>query len=269
MRADIFVKNLYFPDSHDVVGYKGQKFRSCSPPSFMRFPVSRVGTMLRSLFLTCLILSVFIPSLSAPTQLASGQELVFEDRFEGALKPGWEWLHDNAPCRRFVNNSLEILTEPFLSGEARNALVRPINFLLGTNGYANAVYRIETECYFLEKPTARDQQCGIYWIQNNKVIFRLFFANDNGKMYVYPGKVPVETPGGRLRLNITGRFVVAEFCPLNEKTFRRLYEGKINWTSNDRISLQCWGGQKSGATDENSQEQWARFRYFRVEKLDE
>ena len=225
--------------------------------------------MSRLASLSCLVLAVVLPSLSVCFQTAYGQEVLFEDRFEGTLMPGWEWIRGNAPCRRFVNNSLEILTEPFSSGEAHNALVRPLNFLRWQNGYAVGSYRIETECYFLEKPTARNQQCGVYWMQNNRVIFKLVFANVDGRMYVFPGKVPIETAGGRLRITVTGRNVVAEFASLNETSFRRVYEGRINSAPNDRISLQCWGGQGDDSVDGAELGQWARFRYFRVEKLSE
>lgn len=225
--------------------------------------------MFRSASLLCLVFSVCLPSLSVYAQTVCGQEVLFEDRFEGSLMPGWEWLRGNAPCRRFVNNSLEILTEPFSSGEARNALVRPLNFLRWQNGATVGSYRIETECYFLEKPTARNQQCGVYWMQNDRVIFKLVFANVDGKMYVYPGKVPIETPGGRLRMTVSGRNVVAEFSSLDETTFRRVYEGRINSLPTDRISLQCWGGQSDGSVNGTELGQWARFRYFRVEKLSE
>ena len=56
-------------------------------------------------------LSLVLLAESAWTEclpVARSQEILFEDRFEGTLKPGWEWLRSNAPCRRFVDNSLEI-----------------------------------------------------------------------------------------------------------------------------------------------------------------
>ncbi|MGI6401465.1 MAG: hypothetical protein ACOX0A_05055 [Thermoguttaceae bacterium] len=224
--------------------------------------------MLRSLVLMSLVFSVWAPFLSVGAQSVFGQEVLFEDRFEGRLMPGWEWVRGNAPSRRFVNDSLEILTEPFAYDEARNALVRPLNFFRWRNGCACGSYRIETECYFLEKP-APNQQCGVFWIQNRKVLFKLVFANVDGKMYVFPGKVPVETAGGRLRLTVTGRNIVTEFCSLNDTEFRRVYEGRIDCTPNDRISLQCWGAPLDGATVGGATGPWARFRYFRVEKLDE
>ncbi len=200
--------------------------------------------------------------------LVSGQEIIFEDRFEGALQPGWVWQRDNSACRRFVNNALEILTEPLFSGEARNALVRPLNFWRMQTGAAPETYRIETECYFLEKPTSQFQQCGVYWIQGNRVLFKLVFANDDGEMYVFPGKKPVKAPGGKLRITVTGRNIIAEFCPLNDKNFQRVYEGVINSSPYDRISLQCWGGQ-GASTNQTGAASWARFKYFRVEKVDD
>ncbi|MBQ9371544.1 MAG: hypothetical protein IJU03_05080 [Thermoguttaceae bacterium] len=198
--------------------------------------------------------------------LVSGQEIIFEDRFEGALKPGWVWQRENVACWRFVNNALEILTEPLFSGEARNALMRPLNFWGRQTEGAAESYRIETECYFLEKPTTQFQQCGMYWIQGNRVLFKLVFANDGGEMYVFPGKKPVKGPGGQLRITVTGRNIVAEFRPLNAKEFQHVYEGVINASPNDRISLQCWGGQNAGMNQPGAAS-WARFKYFRVERV--
>lgn len=214
---------------------------------------------------------VFIALLCARSPL-QGQEVLFEDQFEGSLKPGWVWLHENTSNRRFVNNSLEILTEPLFSGfsgVARNALVRPLNFLRMQNGRTTDAYRIETECYFLEKPTCQFQQCGVYWMQNDKVVFKLVFAYVDGMMCVLPGKFPVKSSGGKLRITVTGRKFVAEYCDLNEEEFRPVYEGFINPTAADRISLQCWGGRRPQGDwqDNDPAKRWARFAYFRVEKI--
>ncbi len=196
--------------------------------------------------------------------LAFTQEIVFEDRFEGSLKPGWVWLHGNSASRRFVNNALEILTEPFGDLEARNALTRPLNFLGLQNGRVASSYRIETECCFTQKPQAQYQQCGIYWLQNDRVIFKFVVENLDGKTYIFPGKAPIDSHGGRLRITVTGQNIVAEFSGLNETSFRRIYEGRIECGPNDKISLQCWNGPQDGRV----QDQWARFHYFRIEKLD-
>ena len=209
-------------------------------------------------------------TLCASSIAAFGQEVVFEDRFEGALQPGWVWLRENPACRRFVNNSLEILTEPlFAAGEARNALVRPLNFWRWQNGRATGSYRIETECYFLEEPTRQYQQCGVYWMRNNKPLFKLVFAKVDDSVCVFPGKTPVKTRGGRLRLTVSGQNIVAEFCPLGETTFQRVYEGRIDSRPTDRISLQCWGGAREAGADVNASSDWARFRYFRVETIED
>lgn len=224
--------------------------------------MSRFPFLTSSLFLACLLL------FTASARVASCQELVFEDKFEGRLTPGWEWLRGNAPCRRFANNSLEILSEPFVAGEARNALTRPLSFLRWQNGKAVYSYRIETECCFLEDCASLDQQCGVCWIQDDKIIFKLVFARADGRTFVYPGKVPIKTPGGRLRLTVDGRNVVAEFACLDETVFRRVYEGRLNSAPNDRISLQCWEERDDDAQDQTRCGRWVRFRYFRVEKID-
>lgn len=192
------------------------------------------------------------------------QEIVFEDRFEGSLKPGWVWVQGNSSNRRFVNNALEILTEPFGDREARNALTRPLDFVGFQNGRPLSPYRIETECCFINKPQTQYQQCGVYWLQNDRVIFKFVIENLDDKTYIFPGKTPINSYGGRLRITVSGQNIVAEYSGLNENSFRRVYEGRIESGPNDKISLQCWNGPKDGS----AQEQWARFHYFRVEKLD-
>ncbi|MDO5308768.1 MAG: hypothetical protein Q4G03_04680 [Planctomycetia bacterium] len=216
--------------------------------------------MLRFITLTFLIVVSGLFSL-----VATAQDVVFEDQFEGRLQPGWVWVHDNPARRRFVNDALEIFTEPFANGEARNALLRPLNFLRWQNGRLQYAYRIETECSFLEKPTEQYQQCGVYWLQNERVIFKLVFANIDGELYVFPGKAPLGVKnGGRLRIDVVGQNIVASFCPEDEKIFQRVYEGRINSTPNDRISLQCWNGPQASTPLDN----WVRFRYFRIERLE-
>ncbi len=209
--------------------------------------------MFRFLTLLCLIFAASSSSFA--------QEIVFEDRFEGSLKPGWIWLRENAVCRRFVNNSLEILMEPFGDGEARNALMRPLNFLRWRNGKTDGAYRFETELTFLEKPSAQFQQCGIFWLQNDRVVFKLVKEYIDGKTYIFPGKVPVDSNSVRLRVTVVGQNVVAEFCCAGESSFRRVYEGRIDAGPNDRIGLQCW----NGPVDDDRQ--WVRFHYFRVERI--
>ena len=209
-----------------------------------------------------LIACLFVVT-SLVNSTAFTQEIVFEDRFEGSLKPGWVWMRENSAYRRFVNNALEILTEPFSEREARNVLARPLSFLRGANEQEDCSYRIETECCFVTKPQTQYQQCGVYWIQNERVLFKLVFENVDGQMYVFPSKVPVNSQGGRLRLTVTGQYIVAEYCGQNETSFRRVYEGRIESAPNDKISLQCWNGPQKSA----NQDQWARFFYFRVEKI--
>jgi len=197
------------------------------------------------------------------------QEVVFEDRFEGALKPGWVWLRENTVCRRFVGDALEIKSEPFQNEEARNVLARPLNFLRWLNGRTESAYRIETECSFKKKPTTQFQQCGVYWMRGNRVVFKLVFVNIDGRTYVYPGKVPLNpnSQGGKLRITVRDRNVVAEFCDEDGTQFKRVYEGRIDASPNDQISLQCWNGPGSDKSDDG--EAWTKFQYFRVEKIDE
>ncbi len=183
-----------------------------------------------------------------------GQEILFEDKFEGNLKPGWSWLRGDTSAWRFAGNGLEIQVEPNDENEAKNVLVRPTDFI------GRGTVCIETELTFLSKPENQYQQGGICWLQNGRVIFKLVHELVDGKMYIFPGKVPVESDTVKLRILTCGNDIIAEFCNGGESSYRRIYEGKLGITRTDQISLQCWNGPRS-------RKHWMRFHYFRIIKV--
>ena len=205
-------------------------------------------------FLVFTLLSIILWPLS----LSLGQEVIFEDKFEGSLKPGWHWLRENPITRRFGNNSLEIQAEPFSENEAHNVLIRSAVFR------KQGKYQIETELSYSDTPTSQYQQGGIYWIQDDRVIFKLVHELVDGKMYIFPGKVPIESTSVKLRITVNNDNVTAEFCNAGENNYRCIYEGKIEPPKDtDRIGLQCWHGPKTGDRP------WLRFHYFRVIKVND
>ena len=182
----------------------------------------------------------------------NAQEVVFEDRFEGNLKPGWVWLRDNPIARRFANNALEIQVEPFAENEARNVLVRPADFL------GKGTFRIETQLTCVDHPCTQFQQGGIYWLQNGRVVFKVVQELVDGKLYIFPGKIPVDAETVNLRIICNGDNISAEYSQNGESSYRRIYEGKLNVSASDQVGLQCWHGPSG------DKKPWMRFHYFRI-----
>ena len=81
-------------------------------------------------------------------------------------------------------------------------------------------------------------------------------------MYVFPGKVPVDSNNVRLRMTISGTDVIAEFCVEGEGSFRRVYEGRLDAQNTDEVGLQCNGGPSDA-------EHWVLFRNFTVTRTDD
>lgn len=184
------------------------------------------------------------------------ESVVFEDDFNGNLKQGWAWRQGNPEGRRFAGGGLEIEVEPFAEGEARNVLVRPVDFR------GKGVFRVETKLTCLDKPEAQFQQGGLYWMQNGRVVFKLVHEFVDGKMYIFPGKIPVESTSVNLRIISNGDDIVAEFANDGESSYRRIYEGKLPKCDSDEIGVQCWHGPKDRAKPH-----WVRFQNFRIVKI--
>ncbi|MDD3586871.1 MAG: hypothetical protein PHQ75_06775 [Thermoguttaceae bacterium] len=193
--------------------------------------------------------------LLAGTFRIGAQEILFEDRFEGGVKPGWTWLRGNSASVRY-NKGLEIRNEAAPEDQASNVLCRRADFL------GRGSIRIETSVLQSTVPTRQYQQCGIFWRRSGAVVFKLVHELVDGKMYIFPGKVPVDSNNVRLRMTISGPDVVAEFCVEGEGTFRRVYEGRLDAQGTDEVCLQCNGGPADS-------EHWVLFHTFSVTRTDD
>lgn len=193
--------------------------------------------------------------LLTATVSAGAQEILFEDRFEGGVKPGWTWIRGNAACVRY-GKGLEIRNEPVSEEQANNVLCRRADFL------GRGAIRIETSIAHSTPPVRQYQQSGIFWRRSGAIVFKLVHELVDGQTYIFPGKVPVGSNAVRLRMTITGGDVIAEFCVEGESSFRRVYEGRLDAQSSDEVGLQCNGAPSEG-------EHWVSFRYFTVSRTDD
>ena len=218
-----------------------------------RFIETGGSVILKRHLLTWIFFAVFC-GLFFASNISAQERLVFEDRFEWGLQPGWRWLRENPQCRRFLGNALEIAAEPYSDTEAKNVLVRPADFR------GKGRFGVETKLTWVDPPTNQYQQGGIFWTQNGKVVFKLVCECVDGGVYIFPGKFPLQSDSVSLRIISDGDQITAEFRDGNNGEYRRVYEGRLDRTGNDEIGLQCWNG-----TPESSSR--VLFHHFRIEQL--
>jgi len=200
---------------------------------------------------------IFILFLLGPTLYVAAQDVPidFEEKFEGNLKEGWTWTRETPTAKRFVENKLEILMEPFADKEAKNILLRKAPKRLASQPYA---VELKFRC---QKPFVKQyQQVGIFWVQNDQVVFKFVREMIDGQIYVFPGKIPVSGDEINLKVVVNGENVVAEFQPEGETGYHRAFEGKLPApTENEQVGIQCWHGSEN-------EECWVRFKRFRIFK---
>lgn len=184
------------------------------------------------------------------------QETIFDDRFDGNLKPGWNWIRGNIANCKFSAEGLNIRTEPFMDREAPNVLCRRAEFI------KRGTVRLECLVRHCQPTDAQYQQGGIAWLQNGQIVFKLVHEQVDDRMFIFPGKIPCEAESVLLRLTINGDRLVAEYSTTDAGGFRRIYEGNINISENDDVALFCCNGPEN-------KEHWTNFRFFRILKVDD
>lgn len=197
------------------------------------------------------LLSLLLP-LSAVMQAAEFVP-VFEEPFEKELKPGWSWLRESPEKWKIADGGLEILMEPEHADNAKNVLWRK------APDRADGVWAVEVTITSKSEPTNQYEQTGIYWMQNGKLVFKFVKERIDGKVYVFPGKKPMDAKTVQLRLVVDGDKVVAQYRPDAQGEFLTAFEGPLPKPDGDQVGVQCW----HGPTDT---EHWIRFDDFKVLK---
>lgn len=181
--------------------------------------------------------------------------VIFEDVFTEGLAPGWRWLRENAENWRVRAGALEIRVEPGVADTVRNALVRP------APERTTRPYAVDVTVTNLAVPTNQYEQAGITWYQDGKPVLKLVKELIDGKLYIIPGKVPMEAQSVQLRLVVTTDSFVAQFRPDARGTFQTAATGKLPPPNKDEVSIQCYNGPADA-------EHWIRFDDFRVADLE-
>ncbi len=180
---------------------------------------------------------------------------VFADGFAGKLGEGWTWLRENPGAWRIAENALEIRVEPGVAQTVKNALLRP------APERAKGRFAIDVTITNLSPPTQQYEQAGITWYTDGKPVFKLVKELIDGKLYVIPGRKPLECNTVELRLIVSADRFTAQYRPEAKGEYLTAAEGKLAPGPNEQVSIQCYQGPPDA-------EHWIRFENFRITRLD-
>jgi hypothetical protein len=194
---------------------------------------------------------------TAATAGAEGGKVVFEDRFEGHLGPGWTWLRENPQAWRIREGGLEIRIEPGMADSVRNALVRP------APDRSQGRYAIEVTVRNLADKTEQYEQAGITWYSDRKPVFKLMKELVHGEgLIMIPSRTPMTNKMVELRLVVSADQYVAQYRPDAKGEFLTAASGTLEPASNEQVSIQSYHGPAD-------KEHWVRFERFRIVRLDD
>lgn len=184
----------------------------------------------------------------------SGEQIVFQERFDGELDGDWIWLRENPDCWRIANGGLEIAVEPGVAATVRNALVRPAPDRSG------GVYAIEVTIFNHTVPTQQYEQAGITWYQDGEPVFKEVKELVNEEVLIIPGGKAMPTQSVRLRLVVDSESWEAQYRPQGASEFSTAATGDLPPAADEQVSIQCYNGPPG-------EEHWIRFEDFCIVRL--
>lgn len=200
------------------------------------------------------MLFTLVLAFSAGWLAAAELEVVFEDPFDTKLAEGWTWLREDTKAWRLREGALEIRNLPGNAQTVQNAILRP------ALDRSRGTYVYEVTVTSLAVPTEQYEQAGITWYQDDKPVLKFVKERIDGKLYVFPGRVPMDKQTVTLRLVVGKERWVARFRPEGQKDFQTAAEGAMPSGEKDQVSIQCYHGP-------SDKEHWVRFDDFRILRM--
>ncbi|MHC4109647.1 MAG: family 16 glycoside hydrolase [Planctomycetota bacterium] len=184
----------------------------------------------------------------------SGEPVIFEDDFEGKPGEGWSWLREDPKTWRIKDEGLEILVQPGVANNVKNALVRQ------APDRSKGKWCFEVTVTNNTVPTQQYEQAGITWYNDGKPVFKLVKELVSGTVMMIPSRKPMPAKTVQLRLIVDGDDYIAQFRPDGKGEFQTAAKGKLPPQRDDQVSIQCYNGPPNA-------EHWIRFDDFRISKL--
>jgi len=201
---------------------------------------------------TLLIAAAFL--LFGASLPAAEPEVVFEDTFKGKLGDGWTWLRENKDAWRIKDDGLEIRVEPGVAHNVKNALLRK------APDRSKGTYAFEITITSHTKPTQQYEQAGITWYNKGRPCFKIVKELIGGKLFIIPGKKPMDAKTVQLRVIVAGNKLTAQYRPDGKGEFQTAGTKNLPPPGDDQVSIQCYNGPPDA-------EHWIRFDDFRILKM--
>ena len=193
---------------------------------------------------------LFVPAFFVHAE----EKVLFEEPFDVKLKDGWAWIREVPSDWRIREKALEIKMEPMPEGNrVRNILYRQ------PPKKEEGPFTVSVEVNVLQPYSNQFQQAGLYWMQGEELRYKFVMERIDGELFVFPGKVPIESEHVVLRWRVDDTKIISEFQPKATGEFRKAHEFTLPNRNNetDRIALQCWHGPANA-------ESWTQFRKFTI-----
>ena len=193
-------------------------------------------------------------------------EVLFEDKFESKLGPGWSWVRENPQGWRAGDGILEIRIEPGNmwgpENSGRNVLVRELPKTPGA---------LEISMTVENRPTEQYEQVDLVSYFDDSHMVKIGQERVDGKLTIVMGReegdrtrtiaiIPLETARVELKQVLEGGKVTGKFRPEGEEEWRVAGSGDLPGEGRPRIAIQCYQGPKD-------QERWAKISNFRIQAV--
>lgn len=193
-------------------------------------------------------------------------DLVFEDRFRGALGEGWTWIREDRAAWRIGPDGLEIRAQPGnmwgSANDAKNVLVRPVS--------QPGSGTIEVSVTVSNKPTEQYEQIDLVWYYDDSHMVKIGQEQVDGVLSVVMGReeedktrtiaiVPVDALSLDVRFLVSGGQIRGQFRPAGKDGWKDAGVCTLPVKGEPRASLQVYQGPPHV-------ERWARFNDFRIRR---
>lgn len=205
--------------------------------------------------------------VAASASLSWGDEVLFEETFNGKLKEGWSWRRENKTGWRIGTNALEIRVEPGNmwgpANDARNVLVRAL---------PDSRRPLELSVTISNTPTEQYEQVDLVCYYDDSHMVKIGFELVDGKRCIVMGReendrtrtiaiIPFEPTLVDLRLIMDGTTIRGSFRAAGAKEWREAGNCELPARGAPKLAIQCYQGPAKA-------EHWAKISNVTVRALD-
>lgn len=198
---------------------------------------------------------------------AEGQEVVFNDDFNGKLGEGWSWVREDPKAWRVTGDGLEVRIQPGNmwggANNARNVLIHPAP--------DPAKQPVEVSVTVSNRPTSQYEQVDLVWYYDDSNMIKigleqvdkvlcLVVGREEGDKTRTIAKIPVESFKLDVRFLVAGEKLRGQYRPSGSETWKDAGECTLPVKGEPKVSLQVYQGPAN-------EEHWGRFTEFRIAKL--